>query len=490
MTDKKESYKEAFKATSIFGGVQVFSVLISLIRSKIVAVLLGKEGMGMLGILQLPLGIIGLITEMGLSVSSVRDITKAQTSGDEIKISRTIKTVKRWVWATGILGMLVVIVLSPVLNKWTDENTNYTKSFIFLSITLLFLALSGGQNAILRGLRKIKQTAKVGVISASIGLILSIPFFYLYGIKGIVPSLIIYAFSALLTSWYFSRKIKLQPVTISYKESFFQGKEMIKLGIIITLSNLVMQVVSYLIVLYIKNQSGAEAVGLYNAGSTITNQYVALVFTAMTIDYFPRLISLQSDREKMSTAVNQQAEIALLIITPLMLLFLSFLPLIVRLIYSKEFLPIIDFVQWMALGMLIKAASWALSHIIVAKGDNSLFLFTEIVANVITLILNVVGYTLFGLNGIGIAFVVQYILYFTMIFFIAKKKYQISFTKEFNKLFLFQFVLCLLCFLVIKIKAYPWAYIIGGVLFIIATMYSLKKLNNKMDIKTMLKNRK
>lgn len=486
MTDKKKSYEEAFKATSIFGGVQVFNVLISLVRSKIVAVLLGKEGMGMLGILQLPLGIVSLITEMGISASSVRDIAKAQSSGDEKKISRTVKTVRRWVWATGVLGMFAVIILSPLLNKWTNEKSNYTVAFIFLSVTLLFSALNGGQTAILRGLRKIKETAKVGIISSSFGLILSIPFYYLYGIRGIVPSLIIYSFVGLLTSWYFSRKVKLPPVTVSYKESVYQGREMIKLGIILTLSNIIMQIVTYVFALYVKNRSGTDVVGLYNAGTAITNQYVALIFTAMTIDYFPRLASLQSDREKMNTAVNEQAEIALLIIAPLILLFLSFLPDIVHLIYSKEFIPIIGFAQWMILGMLIKTASWSLSYVIMAKGDNFLFLLTEIISSIFFLITNIVGYSLFGLNGIGIAFVLQYAMYFIMIFSIAKRKYQLSFTKEFGKLFLFQSVLCLLCFLVVKIKGYPVVYIVGSVLFIISTVYSLKNLNDKLNLKEIL----
>jgi len=489
MAEKTESYEEAFKATSIFGGVQVFNVLISLIRYKIVAVLLGKAGMGMLGILQLPLGIVGLITEMGLGASSVRDIAEAQTSGDITKISRTVKTVKRWVWATGILGMFVVIVISPLLSKWTDESSNYTGAFLLLSVTLLFTALSGGQTAILRGLRRIKDTAKVGLLSSSVGLILSLPLFYLYGIKGIVPSLIIYSFIGLLTSWYFSRKVKLPPVTISYKESVYQGKEMVKLGIVITLSNIVIQIVSYAFALYLKNRSGADVVGLYNAGSAITNQYVALIFTAMTIDYFPRLVGLKLDRGKMTVAVNQQAEIALLIIAPLILLFLSFLPFIVHLIYSRDFLPIIDFAQWMILGMLIKTASWALSYIIIAKGDNFLYLLTEIISNVLFLILNIVGYNLFGLNGIGVAFVLQYIAYFILIFSIVKKRYQISFTKEFNMIFLFQFILCLFCFLVVKIKGYPVVSIVGSVLFIISTVYSLKKLNNKLNIKGIFKSK-
>ena len=43
--DKEQSsYREIFKSTSLFGGVQVFNILIAVIRTKFIAVLLGPAG--------------------------------------------------------------------------------------------------------------------------------------------------------------------------------------------------------------------------------------------------------------------------------------------------------------------------------------------------------------------------------------------------------------------------------------------------------------
>ena len=59
-TDNKSSYRSIFKATSLFGGVQVYQILIQIIKSKFVAVLLGPAGVGIMGLyksgLQLILG--------------------------------------------------------------------------------------------------------------------------------------------------------------------------------------------------------------------------------------------------------------------------------------------------------------------------------------------------------------------------------------------------------------------------------------------------
>jgi hypothetical protein len=46
----QSSYRSIMKATSVWG-VQVFYIVIAIVRSKIIAVLLGPAGMGIVGLL-------------------------------------------------------------------------------------------------------------------------------------------------------------------------------------------------------------------------------------------------------------------------------------------------------------------------------------------------------------------------------------------------------------------------------------------------------
>ncbi len=483
---EKESYKQAFKATSLFGIVQVFIILINLVRSKLIAVLLGTSGYGINGLFQNPMNLIGSLTGLGIGFSAVRDVAVANTEDDATKISRTIQTLKRWSWTVGIAGTLTVIGLSPLLSRWSFKNSDYTISFILLSVCLLLSALSSGQTAVLQGTRRLKDATKSGFSGALLGLVFSIPLYYFWGIKGIVPAFILSAAATLLATWHFSRKVKLVPSEISYKESFTQGIDMVKLGIMVTLSNLIGQVVSYLIILLINEQSGKEAVGLYTAGWSMTNQYVGLIFAAMGADYFPRLSGLQSDKSKMEEAVNHQAEIAVLIIAPLIILFLAILPWIIQILFTEEFIPVISFVRWIITGMLFKAASWTLGFILIAKGDTKLFFIIELTTYLIQLACYATGYHFGGLEGIGIAFVVVTFFYFIEISIIVKKKYKIGFNKDFQKLFLIQFALCISCFLIIFFQSYPLGYFSGGLLFVFSAIYSLRRLDKKADLRQII----
>jgi len=489
MSENQSSYRQVVKATSVFGGVQVFNILISLVRSKFIAVLLGPTGTGFMGLLNTPIGFIQNLTGMGIGFSAVRDISEANETGDQKRLSKTLLVFRRWTWFTGLLGMLVVLVLAPFLSKFSFGDNSQTIAFILLSATLLLSSLSGGQSAILRGTRRIKDTAKAGIWGSLLGLITSIPLYYFYGINGIVPSLIIASIVGLLLSWYYSRRVKIVPVTVSYKDTINSGKEMISLGFVMTLSSLIGSAVSYLVILFISYFGGADQVGLYTGGWSITNQYVGLLFAAMGADYYPKLAGIHKDNQKVKEAVNQQAEISILIIAPIMLLYLISLPLLIRLLYTTAYLPILQFAQWVAIGMLFKTASWCMGFIFAAKGDKKMFFNVELIANVLLLALYIGGYYFLHLEGLGVAFTILYIIYCSYVYLICRKKYSFNFTRPFINLFFFFLVVTLVAFLSIYCIKGTMGYLFAVLCFLIATIYSFKELDQRIGIKEFIKNK-
>jgi O-antigen/teichoic acid export membrane protein len=163
MSEEKSSYRQIMKATSIFGGVQVFNIFIAIIRSKAIAVLLGPAGMGIAGLLTATTGLVASLSNFGLGTSAVKDIAEAYGTGDEPRIAKTAAVFKRLVWITGLVGATITLMLSPWLSELTFGNKDYTWSFILLSVTLLLGQLTSGQNVILQGIRKLKYLASANV---------------------------------------------------------------------------------------------------------------------------------------------------------------------------------------------------------------------------------------------------------------------------------------------------------------------------------------
>lgn len=286
MSKNKSAFNHILNSTSILGGIQVFNIIVQVIRSKFIAILLGPVGIGISGMLTSTTGIISGITNFGLGTSAIKDISVAFEQGNSTRISIITQVLNRWVCVSGLIGMILLILLSPFLSFWNFGNYDYTIAFIFLSITVLMGQLNVGNLVVLQGSRKIKLLANANLLGSIIGLITTMPIFYFFGKNGIVPSIIIASFISLAISYIFRQKINIPKIRVSNLRSIAEGKVMLKMGFLISLSGFITLFVSYLVRLFISNVGSISDVGLYNAGFIIINTYVGIIFNAMGSEYF------------------------------------------------------------------------------------------------------------------------------------------------------------------------------------------------------------
>ena len=239
---------------------------------------------------------------------------------------------------------------------------------------------------------------------------------------------------------------------------------------------------------FLQSTDGETAVGLYQSGWVLTTQYVGLIFTAMATDYFPRLSMVQEDNAQTNLLVNQQIQMGQLIITPIAIGLIIFAQLAVYLLLSSDFYPTIPLIQLSLAGMLFKTASWAITYIILAKGNTGLYLITEFTYNALWLILNIIGYKLWGLAGIGIAFLMCFFICVIILLIITHAKYGFFFNKKTIQLFWIQQVLLMIgLFVVFGIENEYIRYSTGVVLVIISILYSYWQLDKMLSLWNLIK---
>lgn len=487
--NKQSSYRNIFKATSLFGGVQIYQILIQIIKSKFVAVLLGPAGLGIMGLYQSGILLVQQLSNMGLANSAVRDVSEANGSNDIQRIAKTVTVVRKLVWITGLLGLIIVACCSPLLSKFSFGNYDYTIPFIILSVTLLIDQLSAGQRVVLQGMRRLKDLAKCTAYGATFGLITSIPLYYWLGIDGIVPTLILNSACTLTLSWLYSRKIKVEKIQVTTKQTLEQGKQMLVMGISMSLSGIFSSVVAYAIRGYIQGSGGVEQVGLFQAGFAIMTTYVGMVMNAIATDYYPRLAAINKDNEKCREAVSQQGEIGLMILAPMLTCCLVFMPVVLKILYSDSFLAANEYISWACLGMMLRLAAWVISYLFVAKAESKLFLKLELSANIYYLIFSLVGYHFWGLTGLGIAFAMEYVVYFIQCYLIARKCYDFRFSNSFIKCYGIQLLLVIACLVVVMAFDGWMKYTFGSVIIALSCYLGLKGLNQRINLLGFVKNK-
>lgn len=490
MSAANKEFRDGLKATSLFGGVQVFTIIISVIKSKLVAVLLGPTGMGIQGLLDSAAHMVSSFTSLGLGISAVKDISEANASGDKYRVGRTLTVLRKLVWITGVFGFVFFLLLSPLLSKLSFDTLDYVTSFAAIAITLLFTQLSSGQNALLQGTKHFGYMAKSKVIGSFLGLLTVIPLYYFLREKGIVPAIIVASITTLALSWYFSHKVPYEKVDITYKEAVHEGKDMAKMGFFISLQMMLALLISYLVRIFIGRVGGVDDVGLFVAGFAIVDTYVGLVFSSMATEYYPRLATHSKEGSgQFSQAINQQIEISLILVAPLICTFLIFGNWAVVLLYSDKFLPITLMLCFAILGNFFKAPSWCIAYSFLAKGDSKAFLLNEILSMFIGASVKLLFYFWWGLTGIGVACLVTYILYLLQVYIICHIRYEYTPDLTILKLFVPQVSFGIICFALFVYAPTLVRYVAGIAVLAASFCISYRKLSSQVDVAGFVKSR-
>jgi len=482
----RSGYRNSFGSTLLFSGVQIYQIIIKIVRSKFVAMLIGPEGMGITSLLHSTTDLVYSATNLGLSTSSVKTLSAAYVQGNQHNIAITIIVLRRLVFLTGLFGMLVCACLAPVWSQQSFGNDDYIYAFVFVSVVILAEQLYKGEIALLQGLRKRKSLAMANVVGQTVSLFITIPLYYFYGLKAIVWVLVLFQLLTYAISKFYTKSIKIEKVYVTWKQTFSLGSEMIKLGFFLSLQILLSHGVLYLVRNYVSQTGGIEEVGLYSAGTSIVNVYLGLVFSAIATSYFPQLAGTKSN-EEMGDAVKKQAEISILMFAPIVVAFIIFIKPVIIALYSEKFLPIEEMLYWAMGATLIKATGWALSYTLLAKAQPAYFFYNELFAKFYTLPLTILGYKYFGLTGFGIALLIGYSIYLIQEMIVVKKMFGVYYNYSFWKLLLILHIPILVSYLAKNSYSVVLVYLLGSLVLCVTFIYVFYELNKRMDLVSIIR---
>src|ERR1700693_2222539 len=200
------SHAQALKSTSIIGGSTVIVMLIRMLRTKVLAILLGPGGIGLEAIYDSIVTLSRTASDLGISSAGVRQIASAVGSGSQPVIATTVFTLRRVCLVLGVLGAAALFLFRESVSRLAFANPDHASDIGLLSIILLFGAVTGGQGALLQGMRRIGDLAKMNMFGALAGAIFSIPIVFIWGRAGIPAYMVVAAGVAVFISWCYARR--------------------------------------------------------------------------------------------------------------------------------------------------------------------------------------------------------------------------------------------------------------------------------------------
>lgn len=477
---KQNSYGQILKSSSIIGGAQGINYLIGMVRTKLVAVLLGPAGVGLVGLYVSATELVGMVAGLGINTSGVREVAEAHGSGKAEHIARTVKTLRRACWVTGILGWLLCAALSYPLSVYTFGSGERAWAIAILGATILISTVSGGQSALVQGIRRIGDLARMAVWGAVTGTMVAVGLYWWLGQKGIVPVLIATAVANLGFSWWFARKIPVAPVSLTWPETLRNSKRLIQIGVAFMFGSILASAVGLTIRSMIAKQYGLDANGIYQASWAISGMFAGFIINAMGTDFYPRLTAVAQDNEHVNRLVNEQTEIGILLALPGLLGTLVFAPLLMRLFFTAKFLPGAALLPWFVIGVFFQVIIFPMGHITRAKGAVRWIYFGQTWVNLFYLVIASVLLSFYGVLGVALASCFNVAFYSIIVFFIARRLSKFRFMKATVKLMLLSSLLILATFAVQKIPQPVVALSAGAGITVAGCLVSLRGITARL----------
>lgn len=422
MSDAK-SYGQILRSSAIIGGASVLNILVGLLRTKVAAIVLGPTGVGLIGLFQSLMTTAFTVASLGFGNVGTRQVAEAMGREDMHAVAAARRALSWGSLGLALLGGAVIWVMRDVLAARVIGDDSRATDVGWLAFGVALMVLANSQGALLNGLRRIGDIARVSVLSAVSSTVLGIGVLAWWGRDGLLAFVLSAPLcSVLLNHWYVSRLPKVSPATTPWSVLISQWRTLARLGSAFMMAGLVATLAQLLVRTLVQRKLGAEALGNFQAAAQISMTYLGFVLTAMGTDYYPRLAATMQDHVAANRMVNEQTEVALLLGGAALLAMLGLAPWMIELLYSSGFHDATGVLQWQVLGDVLKVASWPLGFILLAAGDGRAFLITEFIGFGLFVVVSWLGLPWLGVEAAGIAYFGMYLVYLPMVYWLAWRR--------------------------------------------------------------------
>lgn len=403
------------KATSTLAGAKVVTIFISIIRTKVLAILMGPSGMGVVNLVISSTELARVALSFGLESATARQVAEASSTGAPEKIDHAYHTSARTALVVGMLAATVLLVCSPLLAERMLGDGGKFWWFGLGALSLVFTPLLGVQLAFLQGLRQSRSLATCQIIASLCGAVLNILLVASQGVLGGIIALAPLSITSLVIHHRFLKRHRPtgipKPIPVTIRDS---GR-LLKLGSGFAINGIWLAASGWLNLFFIGRYygtlEGPHQVGLYGAASAMSNLYIGILVSAMASEFYPALVQSARDRDTMKRLLNQQTMLAITLGVPATMGLIIMAPWVLGFLYSKDFVPASDLMKWMLAAMAIRFASCPLGFTMLAVGRPKLIVTSELAMGVVMISSSYALLQVYGSVGIGIAMIVTNLLY-------------------------------------------------------------------------------
>ena len=411
---------ELVKVFSLSSVATLVKMLTGLISTKVVAVLIGPGGVALLGQLNNLVYIVQYLASGAINNGVVKYVSEHKGSVGKV---RTLLTNALLVTVVCSLACgTAMIACHGRLSRWIMLSDEYGYIFIVFGVTVILYAFNMLLLSIVNGYREYKMFIRINVANSLAGLVFAVVLTLLYGLPGALIGATTYQSAVFFVTLYMVRR---KPWA---RWSYFRGRidrsiirNYLKYALMTLVSIGTMPVAQILIRRYIMLDLSELEAGWWEAMNRISNIYLLVVSTSFSVYYLPRLSEITEPNEVRREIGKAFKVIIPLLLTGFVLVYLCRF-LIIRILFTSEFLPMAKLFGWQMGSDLFKIGCYILTYVMIAKARTVVYVTTEIVFTIIYIGLACqLMQTSAGIIGVTQAGMAAYLLHMGVVYLYLRK---------------------------------------------------------------------
>ena len=412
-------FARILRSSALMGGAQAVTMVSAFLRSKLIAVLIGPSGIGLMGVLGTFNAQLSTIVGWGLGTSAVRTIAGASELDRDRKISAVRMLGRRLAWA-GFMGVLLLVV--PV-GYMTFKTQEYALEILIAGLAVPCIIATSMWSALLQAGGHVGSIARCQIQSSIIGMLAGLPFVYFFGSVGIAISILLVAATTAFVTW---RAASRMSPKSSASALASDTQELIQLGVALQFSAILAALSSYLARVLILRSHGDDLVaGLAEAGYcqaafAITGSVPGVIFSATNSDFFPR-VAAAKDEQQAQQITEIQIKASLLLALPILMGLFTMGHLAVRLLYAQGFEPAVPLLDWFVWAIFFFLMGWPLGFWLTARGSKRTVAVFQSLSSILMIALGLILIPFYGAKGVAVGYLGCGVIYCVVVLVFARR---------------------------------------------------------------------
>jgi antigen flippase len=396
MSEGKSHHAASVASSIITGGSQAAAAVFAFVRSKMAAVWIGPEGVGIVGLLSQLQNVLVTGFDFGVSNSAVREVAIHRATGDGVAqggVRRALFQIALW---AGIICALLTSVMCVPIAKWMFNADGFALDVALTGIAAASLIFAAAHGTLMRGHGMVFSLAVQRISAAAATTLFAFVGYCWFGRSAIAVVLVMSALATWAIARIQSRQLrKLESKSASAAEVI----DLARHGIPFVWSTFSFALVSYVVGALVVDYSGLKVSGYYQAAWGLTAYLVGFVLTAMGQDFLPRLSAVITQPKEAGAMINSQIEVGLLLSLPGMFLFSAFAQTVFPWLFSQEFSAAAPIAQATLLGCLGRVVNWPMLFALNAQRESKLHITAVSAASASYLLFAWFGLRTYGVVG-------------------------------------------------------------------------------------------